>query len=179
MRRAEEDYTGLSLGVSLPATLTASVQRKVGLVVFSTYPQYTNTHLGWTPSTFVSSRSDRAKAQAARPEDFMDEEDLAERHTDQKLVSELDQMDILGGTEAEKARRPGVDDGQKECVDSDLLVYPGSPVPQHSYPCARTSHVTCTEGFTRRTYPQEDGLETGSGYRSESDVATTRDSAWA
>ena len=110
----------------------------------------------------------------------MDEEDLAERRTDQKLVSENDQMDILGGTEAEKARRNGVDDGQKEYVDLGLLVYPGSPVPcQPSHPCARTGHGTCTEGFTWRTYPQEDGLETGSGYRSESDVATTRDSTWA
>ncbi|KAF3041849.1 hypothetical protein E8E11_007814 [Didymella keratinophila] len=37
---------------------------------------------GWTPKTFVSSRSNRNKAQAAAPaqraEDFMDEEDLAE-----------------------------------------------------------------------------------------------------
>ncbi|KAF6761784.1 DUF1604 domain-containing protein [Ephemerocybe angulata] len=33
---------------------------------------------GWAPSTFVSSRSDRAKKPAARPEDFMDEEDLQE-----------------------------------------------------------------------------------------------------
>ncbi|TEB36535.1 DUF1604-domain-containing protein [Coprinellus micaceus] len=33
---------------------------------------------GWTPSTFVSSRNDRAKAKAAKPEDFMDEEDLQE-----------------------------------------------------------------------------------------------------
>ncbi|KAI6006679.1 hypothetical protein F5J12DRAFT_905697 [Pisolithus orientalis] len=33
---------------------------------------------GWTPSTFISSRTDRAKGRVARPEDFMDEEDLAE-----------------------------------------------------------------------------------------------------
>ncbi|KAJ3513108.1 hypothetical protein NMY22_g15139 [Coprinellus aureogranulatus] len=33
---------------------------------------------GWTPSTFVSSRNDRAKAKVAKPEDFMDEEDLQE-----------------------------------------------------------------------------------------------------
>lgn len=38
MRKAEEDYTGLSLGVSPPATSTPSAQRKVGLVLFSTYP---------------------------------------------------------------------------------------------------------------------------------------------
>ena len=125
MRRAEEDYTVLSPGVSLPATSTPSVQRKVGPVVFSTYPQSTNTYLGWAPSTFVSSRSDRAKAQTVKPEDFMDEEDLAERRADQRLVSEHDEMDILGGTQAEMARKTGVDDGQKECVDPDLLVCPG------------------------------------------------------
>ncbi|KAF8548711.1 hypothetical protein OG21DRAFT_1422602 [Imleria badia] len=71
---------------------------------------------GWSPSTFVSSRSDRAKARTVKPEDFMDEEDLAEIRADQKLVSEHDQMDILGGTQAEKARKTGVDDSQKDPV---------------------------------------------------------------
>uniref|UniRef100_A0A3P8YS83 G-patch domain-containing protein n=1 Tax=Esox lucius TaxID=8010 RepID=A0A3P8YS83_ESOLU len=33
---------------------------------------------GWTPSTFVSSRQQKAERQNARPEDFMDEEDLGE-----------------------------------------------------------------------------------------------------
>ncbi|XP_051576587.1 G patch domain-containing protein 1-like isoform X1 [Myxocyprinus asiaticus] len=33
---------------------------------------------GWTPSTFVSSRQQKADRQNARPEDFMDEEDLGE-----------------------------------------------------------------------------------------------------
>lgn len=32
MKRAEEDYTELSPGVSLPATSTPLVQKKVGLV---------------------------------------------------------------------------------------------------------------------------------------------------
>lgn len=49
----------------------------------------------------------------------MDEEDLAEVRADQKLVSEHDEMDILGGTQAERARRAGVDDSQKEYVVSD------------------------------------------------------------
>ncbi|KAH0836806.1 hypothetical protein J3R83DRAFT_8571 [Lanmaoa asiatica] len=71
---------------------------------------------GWTPSTFVSSRSDRAKSRTVRPEDFMDEEDLAEVRADQKLVSEHDEMDILGGTEAERARKTGVDDSQKDPI---------------------------------------------------------------
>ncbi|KAF8141436.1 hypothetical protein EV363DRAFT_1412875 [Boletus edulis] len=75
---------------------------------------------GWTPSTFVSSRSDRAKNRATRPEDFMDEEDLAELRADQKLVSEHDEMDILGGTQAEKARRIDIDDSQKDPITLSL-----------------------------------------------------------
>ena len=39
---------------------------------------------GWTPSTFVSSRNQRAKT-AQKAEDFMDEEDLAAMREDQKL----------------------------------------------------------------------------------------------
>ena len=58
---------------------------------------------GWTPATFVSSRGDRAKSRAARPEDFMDEEDLAEIRESRKLVDETEEMDF-GGTAAEKAR---------------------------------------------------------------------------
>ncbi|KDN43252.1 hypothetical protein RSAG8_06219, partial [Rhizoctonia solani AG-8 WAC10335] len=41
---------------------------------------------GWTPSTFKSSRNARAGQKASRPEDFMDEEDLAEMRDSQKLV---------------------------------------------------------------------------------------------
>ncbi|KAH9951091.1 hypothetical protein B0H21DRAFT_705771 [Amylocystis lapponica] len=61
---------------------------------------------GWAPSTFVSSRSERAKQKAARPEDFMDEEDLAELQESRKLVDEHEEMDF-GGTEAELRRRGG------------------------------------------------------------------------
>ncbi|CAK3961648.1 G patch domain-containing 1 [Lecanosticta acicola] len=49
---------------------------------------------GWTPSTFVSSRSNRAKDQqdgkhkGQRAEDFMDEEDLAEQAESQKLETQ-------------------------------------------------------------------------------------------
>ncbi|KIJ65418.1 hypothetical protein HYDPIDRAFT_27428 [Hydnomerulius pinastri MD-312] len=71
---------------------------------------------GWAPSTFVSSRSDRAKARAAKPEDFMDEEDLAELRADQKLVDEHDEMDIIGGTQAERDRRGGADDSEKDPI---------------------------------------------------------------
>jgi G patch domain-containing protein 1 len=50
---------------------------------------------GWTPSTFVSSRKDRAQQsqdgkqkQQMRPEDFMDDEDLAERAEAQQLETQ-------------------------------------------------------------------------------------------
>ncbi|KAI8996466.1 hypothetical protein BD414DRAFT_478086 [Trametes punicea] len=59
---------------------------------------------GWTPSTFVSSRSERAKKRVARPEDFMDEEDLAELRESRKLVDEHEEMEF-GSTAAEKQRQ--------------------------------------------------------------------------
>ncbi|KAH8104114.1 hypothetical protein BXZ70DRAFT_1005660 [Cristinia sonorae] len=71
---------------------------------------------GWTPSTFVSSRSDRAKKKAARPEDFMDEEDLAAIAENRKLVDEADEMD-LGSTEAELRKHRG-NEGEDEADDS-------------------------------------------------------------
>lgn len=71
---------------------------------------------GWAPATFSSSRTDRAKARVARPEDFMDEEDLAELHADQKLVSEHDEMDISGGTLAERGRRDRLEETEKDPV---------------------------------------------------------------
>ncbi|KAH7922217.1 hypothetical protein BV22DRAFT_1070870 [Leucogyrophana mollusca] len=75
---------------------------------------------GWAPSTFVSSRSDRAKNRAARPEDFMDEEDLAEIRADQNLVDEHEEMDLLGGTQAEMSKRGQVDDGEKDAITMAL-----------------------------------------------------------
>ncbi|KAG1724184.1 hypothetical protein EDB19DRAFT_1930151 [Suillus lakei] len=68
---------------------------------------------GWTPSTFVSSRSDRAqnKNRPSRPEDFMDEEDLTGMRDDQKLVDEHEQMDLIGGTQDEMSKLgEGADD---------------------------------------------------------------------
>ena len=41
---------------------------------------------GWTPATFVSSRSNRAKYAQQRPEDFMDTEDRAEAEAGGKQV---------------------------------------------------------------------------------------------
>ncbi|KAL1678877.1 hypothetical protein EV122DRAFT_264169 [Schizophyllum commune] len=51
---------------------------------------------GWTPSTFVSSRKDRGKVKAARPEDFMDEEDMQDLRDSRKFVDTTEQMDLTG-----------------------------------------------------------------------------------
>nr|GAT51423.1 G-patch domain [Mycena chlorophos] len=54
---------------------------------------------GWTPSTFVSSRSDRSKKKTARPEDFMDDEDLQDLRENRNLVDTTDEMDLTAGTQ--------------------------------------------------------------------------------
>ncbi|KAI8818228.1 uncharacterized protein EV422DRAFT_499356, partial [Fimicolochytrium jonesii] len=61
---------------------------------------------GWTPSQFVSSRSSRPEARNAsqRPEDFMDEEDMASLTANQQIAA-TEEFDILGGTARELARR--------------------------------------------------------------------------
>ena len=46
---------------------------------------------GWNPSTFKSSRTDRAAKKTAKPEDYMDEEDLAELRESRQYVSNDDQ----------------------------------------------------------------------------------------
>ncbi|KAI8915464.1 hypothetical protein DFJ77DRAFT_462764 [Powellomyces hirtus] len=60
---------------------------------------------GWAPSQFVSSRSSRYNpASAAKPEDFMDEEDLEAIGDGQKIAATED-YDIVGGTAKELARK--------------------------------------------------------------------------
>ncbi len=71
---------------------------------------------GWAPSTFVSSRGDRAKQKVARPEDFMDEEDLAELRDSQKLVDTTEETDIFGGT-----KTSGVEKEYVCCSNDDVL----------------------------------------------------------
>ncbi|KAH0551605.1 hypothetical protein GP486_007178 [Trichoglossum hirsutum] len=65
---------------------------------------------GWTPSTFVSSRSkrqtDASKPAQQRPEDFMDEEDLADAAESRRLETSR-AFSGLGSTE-EDARRKGL-----------------------------------------------------------------------
>ncbi|KAF5362261.1 hypothetical protein D9756_002204 [Leucocoprinus leucothites] len=87
---------------------------------------------GWTPSTFVSSRGDRAKAKAARPEDFMDEEDLQELRESRTIVDTTQEMDLTGGTAAEFAKRQGGDDHEQDgivhALQSTLLPPPTDSV---------------------------------------------------
>ncbi|WVO13770.1 hypothetical protein L204_101392 [Cryptococcus depauperatus] len=53
---------------------------------------------GWTPSTFKSSRSNRAQ-KAQRPEDFMDEEDLQQMKEERKLENtDIFQEEAFAGT---------------------------------------------------------------------------------
>ncbi|KAG9229164.1 hypothetical protein BJ875DRAFT_207507 [Amylocarpus encephaloides] len=63
---------------------------------------------GWTPSTFVSSRSNRnkdaAKPPRQRPEDFMDEEDIADAAEAQR-VQTADGFSGLGSTDGDVSRR--------------------------------------------------------------------------
>ncbi|KAL2062836.1 hypothetical protein VTL71DRAFT_5908 [Oculimacula yallundae] len=63
---------------------------------------------GWTPSTFVSSRTNRKKdepkAAQQRPEDFMDEEDIADAE-DAKRVQTAEGFAGLGSTQDDTSRR--------------------------------------------------------------------------
>ncbi|KXJ96747.1 DUF1604 domain protein [Microdochium bolleyi] len=72
---------------------------------------------GWTPSTFVSSRSNRHKdgpvqattARPQRPEDFMDDEDLADAAEAQKIQT-TDSFAGLGSTKADGVRQGSIMD---------------------------------------------------------------------
>ncbi|KKZ68584.1 hypothetical protein EMCG_01033 [[Emmonsia] crescens] len=70
---------------------------------------------GWTPSTFVSSRRNRAKdtnqstQQQQRPEDFMDEEDLREAEEARKLQT-AEEYAGFGSTAADATRLGGLMD---------------------------------------------------------------------
>lgn len=69
---------------------------------------------GWSPSTFVSSRTNRRKegqdgAKTQRVEDFMDEEDLAERAESERIQT-ASGFAGLGSTEQDAVRRGGLAD---------------------------------------------------------------------
>lgn len=67
---------------------------------------FTHSHvrIGWTPTSFKSSRADRSKATPARPEDFMDAEDLTEAEEARKIETNSN-FSGLGSAEDELARR--------------------------------------------------------------------------
>jgi G patch domain-containing protein 1 len=62
----------------------------------------------------VSSRGDKAKAKVARPEDFMDEEDLQELRESKTIVDTTQEMDLTAGTLGELKRTQGEDDMEQE-----------------------------------------------------------------
>ncbi|KAJ4474861.1 hypothetical protein J3R30DRAFT_3337189 [Lentinula aciculospora] len=64
---------------------------------------------GWTPQTFISSRSDRTKKKVAKPEDFMDEEDMQDIRDSRKIVDTTDEMDLTTGRQPEGQDDPDVD----------------------------------------------------------------------
>jgi hypothetical protein len=104
MRRAADDYTAPSRVVSLLDTSTPSARRKVRRRHTPYGPRRRSA--GWTPSTFVSSRVDRAKQKASRPEDYMDEEDLAELRENQIMAGvkqQQEQQGVFGTTQPEPA----------------------------------------------------------------------------
>ncbi|KAH9983914.1 hypothetical protein BJV74DRAFT_849131 [Russula compacta] len=78
---------------------------------------------GWTPSTFVSSRSDRAKQRAPRPEDYMDEEDIAELREHQIMsgVKEQQQRDVFAGAQAEPAQGDPEQDSIASSIQRALM----------------------------------------------------------
>ena len=103
---------------SPPATSILSAQRRVRDYYVTGRDIGQDSSSGWAPSTFVSSRADRAKKKELRPEDYMDEEDLAELRESRKLVDENEEMDF-GGTEAELRRRAGTQ-AEDEYVTSQI-----------------------------------------------------------
>ncbi|KAI9098159.1 hypothetical protein DFS34DRAFT_619811 [Phlyctochytrium arcticum] len=71
---------------------------------------------GWTPSTFVSSRSSRYAGGGAKPEDFMDEEDLAEA-AGLNSIAATEEYDVAGGTQRDLLKRQAM---QKKAADGGV-----------------------------------------------------------
>ena len=97
MKRADVVCMVPSPAVSLLATSTPSALLRVIASSFRRFFSFPSIHtsLGWSPATFVSSRTDRASKKQARPEDYMDDEDLAEMKDAQKLVDTEQESDLF------------------------------------------------------------------------------------
>jgi G patch domain-containing protein 1 len=84
-----------------------------GLTIFYRYFNTVGSKEGWTPSTFVSSRTNRKKDEPKpaqqRPEDFMDEEDIADAE-DARRVQTAEGFAGFGLTEDDAVRRGGLID---------------------------------------------------------------------
>ncbi|XP_043959134.1 G patch domain-containing protein 1 isoform X2 [Gambusia affinis] len=75
---------------------------------------------GWTPSTFVSSRQQKAEKHHARPEDFMDEEDFGEHGIAPKEITTSEEFSSSRrDPAAEKARAVGA---QAALIPGDSLL---------------------------------------------------------
>src|ERR1035438_123328 len=81
------------------------------IITFRSYFNTVGSKEGWAPSTFVSSRGNRKKddpkAFQQRPEDFMDDEDLADAAEAQK-VHTAEGYAGLGSTEGDVSRRGAI-----------------------------------------------------------------------
>ena len=118
MKRVGEGYMELSLvgsqqDISIPLGRKKVRYGMLAQAGSNAHHMYVLLCIGWTPSTFKSSRSDRAKAKAVRPEDFMDEEDLAELKDSQKLVDTTDEVDASFW---ERGRKKEIEVEGQECV---------------------------------------------------------------
>ncbi|XP_039986617.1 G patch domain-containing protein 1 isoform X2 [Xiphias gladius] len=85
---------------------------------------------GWTPSTFVSSRQQKAEKQHVRPEDFMDEEDFSEHGIAPREITTSQEFSSSRRDEArEKAR----------AVNAQTALIPGDTLLEELIAPARSS----------------------------------------
>lgn len=82
---------------------------------------------GWAPSEWRSSRGDRSQRPAQRPEDFMDEEDLAEQRGSQALVTQAGFSRAAAGRSA-AAAEPAVAEASEQLGEALAgLLVPARP----------------------------------------------------
>lgn len=117
MKKVENGFMGRLLEVGLLGISIPLGQRKVRFESLFLACLFLSKVcvVGWAPTTFVSSRNERAKKHATRPEDFMDEEDLQDVKDSRKIVDETEQMDFHSGGPREGLGE-GNDDFKKEWV---------------------------------------------------------------
>ncbi|KAL7833714.1 hypothetical protein AOLI_G00286740 [Acnodon oligacanthus] len=85
---------------------------------------------GWTPSTFVSSRQQKAERHSARPEDFMDEEDFSEHGIAPREITTTD--DFASG-------RPDQIQDKAKAISSLAAPIPGDTLLEELIAPARSS----------------------------------------